>query len=137
MIKRARAKYPQARFFVQRIQDDLPVSFPERYDCITSAYAFHHFGLDEKVRVIQHLTLKRLVPGGRLLIADVAFPTVKERETARCSLEDRWDPDEYYWAADETKELLQGLSLDVNYFQVSFCGGIFVIRQVSGANEDG
>lgn len=137
MIERARAKYPKASFLVADIQDDMPASFPKRYDRIVSAYVFHHLELDEKARLIQDLALKHLLPRGRLLIADVAFPIVQEREVARSRFEDRWDPGEYYWAADETKEMLHGLSLEIDYVQVSFCAGIFVIWLTNDASGGG
>ena len=50
---------------------------------IVSAYAFHHLGLNTKMRLSQHLALEVLLPGGCLVIADVAFRSARERRTAR------------------------------------------------------
>ena len=61
------------------------------------------------------------------MIGDVSFPSVKIRETARERSVDRWDEDEFYWAADETTEACLEVGLKVEYRQVSFCGGIFVV----------
>jgi len=128
MIERARAKYPTVAFAVADLRHPLPAAFPQRYDRVTSAYAFHHLSLETKARRIRELALQHLQPGGRLLLADVAFRTAPERAAARTRYEDCWDPDEFYWAADETREVLGGLPLKVEYSQVSFCGGVFVIR---------
>lgn len=129
MIARAKVKYPQMVLAVAGLQDSPPDSFPRRYDRIISAYAFHHLELGGKLELIQALAADHLTPHGRLVLADISFGTLEEREAARVRLADRWDSSEHYWAADETIDELQAMDLEVNYTQVSFCAGIFVVER--------
>lgn len=125
MLDRARAKHPEVTFARGALQDPVPAGFPDRYDRIVSGYAFHHLDLDARSAVIRRLAAEQLAPSGRLVIADVSFPTVAARDRARERIGDRWDPTEFYWAADETTAALTGLG--VTYEQVSICAGVFVI----------
>ena len=45
-----------------------------------------------------------------------------------------WDESEYYWAADEAADSLSAIEVLVEYTQVSFCGGVYVITP-SAAEE--
>jgi putative AdoMet-dependent methyltransferase len=133
MIEYAAQKYPGVHFSIANIQAELPATFPGRYDCISSAFVFHHLRLEDKVRLVQKLAAEHLLPGGKLLVADVAFPTRREMETAHSRNVEQWDREEHYWAADETLAKFQGLCLDARYVQVSFCCGIFAIALDGGA----
>lgn len=127
MLSRARVKHPNVHFGLADLRDDLPAGFPARYDRIASAYAFHHFELSEKVRLLSRLTRDDLNPGGRIVIADIAFESAVNRAIAHEQLRGAWDEDEFYWAADETQTAVAELLLRSTYEQVSFCAGVFVI----------
>jgi len=66
-----------------------------------------------------------LAASGRLVLADVSFPTAVARDQARERVGTAWDPTEFYWAADETVAAPSGLR--VTYEQVSICAGVYVI----------
>jgi len=75
-----------------------------------------------------------LAEGGRILIADVAFPTAAVRSAAARHWADRrwanrWDKNEHYMAADETVHACQQIGLKIAYRQVSRCAGIFIVNR--------
>ena len=137
MIERARAKQPGIQFSVADLRDGVPAAAPKRFDRIVSAYAFHHLELSDKAALIEDLALKHLSPQGRLLVADVAFRTAREREAAERRYSDHWDPCEHYWAADETEEILRRVPVDVSYSHVSPFAGVFVVQPTAAAAGDG
>lgn len=128
MIDHARAKVPEARFAVRRLGEALPAEFPRRFDRVVSGYAFHHLDDAEKIAVILGLVRDRLRPAGRLVIADVAFPTAADRDAARRRWSATWDATEHYWAADETIAALRGSSVEAAFTPVSCCAGVFVFE---------
>lgn len=132
MVERARSKLPEVRFELADLRDSPPASFPRRYDRVVSAYALHHLVLEEKLSLMSRLTREHLLPGGRVLIADVSFPTAREREAARSQYEARWDASESYWAADEVQRALEREPVTLHYTQVSFCAGIFSLEAKLG-----
>ena len=73
MLEKARPKVPSARFVLHDLRAPWPVELERRFDRIVSAYVFHHFGLGEKVGLCRTLATRYLVPGGKLLIADISF----------------------------------------------------------------
>lgn len=126
MLARARAKLPAARCFQHDLRQPFPPELNRRFDRIVSAYVFHHFELPEKVDLVAQLARERLVPGGRLVIADIAFPTAADRDSLRRALGDQWE-DEFYWIAADTLPALQTRGLDAVYTQVSDCAGVYRI----------
>jgi putative AdoMet-dependent methyltransferase len=129
MLARARQKLPAARFVLHDLRGNWPPELNRPFDRIVSAYVFHHFGVDGKVRILRNL-LPHLTPGGRLVIGDIAFPNAAAREKVKIAAEDEWD-DEFYWLADETIPALENLGFKVEYTQVSACAGIFCIVESS------
>jgi len=127
MLDKAREKLPNLRTALADLCDPLPSGFPERYDRIVSSYAFHHLVLDEKISLVQDLVRDRLAPSGAIVIGDVSFERAPDRDDARKRFADLWDPEEYYWAADEFAGRLAP-PLHCTYKQVSFCGGLYTIR---------
>ena len=126
MLEKARHKLPNAHFVLNDLRGDYPSELNRPFDRIVSAYVFHHFMLDEKVRIVRSLVLERLAPGGRLVIGDIAFPDAAEQEKVKIDTGDEWE-DEYYWLADEIVQVLESLGFNVEYTQVSLCAGIFCI----------
>jgi putative AdoMet-dependent methyltransferase len=80
------------------------------------------------VQLLRRLAEGHLAAEGRIVVGDIAFPTVAAREQAHARWADGWDEDEYYWAADEAAEACGRAGLSVTYRQISSCGGIFVIE---------
>ncbi|MGA2489873.1 MAG: hypothetical protein ABSF99_06745 [Anaerolineales bacterium] len=95
------------------------------FDRIFSAYAFHHFELDEKIRILSSL-LPYLVPGGRMIIGDIAFRDQATLEKVKAEVGEEWE-DGFCWLADEAIQALTKAGLRVNYRQISSYAGIFVL----------
>jgi hypothetical protein len=60
-----------------------------------------------------------------IVLGDVAFPTAEARHQSGA---ESWDEDEFYWAADETIAACAGTGLTVTFQQISWCTGIFVVK---------
>ena len=90
-----------------------------------SAYVFHHFELDEKVRILRDL-LPRLAPGGCMVIGDIAFQDQAAQDKVKAEAGEAWE-DEFYWLVDQSRQALKKAGLRVSYHQISSCAGIFVL----------
>jgi putative AdoMet-dependent methyltransferase len=126
MLDKARAKLPQAHFTCHDLRADWPVELDRQFDCIVSGYVFHHFELEKKVGLCRELVTLRLAPKGRLVIADLSFPSQAALNDFKKGIPD-WE-DEYYWLADESVLALTNTGLHVTYEQVSPCAGVYQIR---------
>ncbi|MFA5873287.1 MAG: class I SAM-dependent methyltransferase [Anaerolineales bacterium] len=129
MLEKARQKLPAAHFVLHDLRGDWPPELNRPFDRIVSAYVFHHFELDEKVRILCGL-LPHLAPGGRIVLGDIAFPNRATLEQVKAEAGDEWE-EEFYWQADETVPALENLGFKVEYTQVSACAGIFCIVESS------
>jgi len=130
MLVRARIKLPQAIFGQVDLRDEWPLEFQRRFHYIVSAYTFHHFPLAEKVSLVKRLFEESLLPGGLVVIGDIAFESSLEQDRLRLSLGDEWE-DEFYWVADEAINALQAVDLQAEYTKVSRCAGVFRISNSS------
>jgi len=126
MLEKARLKLPRAHFALQDVRAGLPEEFPPRFDCIVSAYVFHHFKQDEKIGIIVDLS-NHLKPSGKLIIADIAFPDKISREKAMFAAGNDWE-EEFYWIASEDIPAFGRRGLKVKYGEVSSCAGVFSFR---------
>jgi putative AdoMet-dependent methyltransferase len=124
MLELAQAKLPAARLGQVDIRAEWPLAFQRRFDCIVSAYTFHHFQLEEKVRLVQRLLRDNLTPGGRLVIGDIAFRNAAQEDTIRFTLGSEWEQ-EYYWLADEVILSLHKARIQARFTEISACAGIF------------
>jgi putative AdoMet-dependent methyltransferase len=127
MLTRARLKLPRAHFCLYDLHHEWPDTLPPRFDRIVSAYVFHHFELEEKVRIILKLVNEHLAPDGRLVISDIAFKDATMRAAVRLEVGQEWE-DEIYWIADEIIPCLLEDGLKVKYIQVSPCAGVFSLQ---------
>jgi putative AdoMet-dependent methyltransferase len=125
MLAKACQKLPQAHFLLHDLHMELPAEFTRPFDRIVSAYVFHHFELDEKVRIL-HSLLPHLASGGRMVIGDIAFRDQAALEKVKGEAGDEWE-EEYYWLADEALKALEKAGLPTWYMQVSACAGAFMI----------
>ena len=125
MLEQARQKLPGAHFLLHDLSMEFPAGWQHLFDRIVSAYVFHHFELDEKLRILRGL-LPRLAPGGRMIIADIAFPGQAALDEVKARFGQGWE-DEFYWLEDESLPALEEAGLRVNYRQVSVCAGVFVL----------
>jgi putative AdoMet-dependent methyltransferase len=127
MLAQARLKLPTAHFCLHDLRSEWPAELTSRFDRIVSAYVFHHFELEEKVRIVRRLVREHLAPGGRLVIADIAFPDSSAQEVLKKQFSDEWE-EEYYWIADEALPAFEQGNLKVKYVQVSSCAGVFTFE---------
>lgn len=126
MLAIARQKLPQAVFVQADLLADWPAALAGPFERIISAYVFHHFTLPVKIDLL-HEAARRLSPGGRMVLADIAFQDHAGLEAARQAAGDAWE-EEHYWVAEEARPALQAAGFTASYRQVSACGGIFVIQ---------
>lgn len=127
MLKLAGQKVPQVQFVQANLLEGWPATLPTRFERVVSAYVFHEFDLENKVRLLREIRDQHLSEDGYIVIADVAFPTREARAAAQQRWAEEWDESEYYWAADEAIAQLERAELHASYTQISTCGGIFVI----------
>lgn len=123
MIARAQQKFPKLHFSVTDVRDTLPVDFPEKYDYIVSAYVFHHFPIEEKIKQMARYKQQHLNQGGRIIIGDLMFPSEEAMQAIANQYPDSWD-DEYYWIMVRDLPLMQQAGLVVQFQQISFCAGL-------------
>jgi putative AdoMet-dependent methyltransferase len=123
MLAQAHAKLPQASLVQADLLSDWTTDLQQSFDRVVSAYVFHEFDLETKLRLLRQILSRCLLPGGLVLIADIAFPDVDTRAAA--SQHWQWDEDEYYWSADETVSACERVGLHAEYEQVSSCAGVF------------
>ena len=128
MLALARKKLPQVTYVMADIRDLWPAELPEKFDCIVSGYAFHHFITAEKVRLIRDLAANHLSPGGRIVIADIAFTNLADQEAERLSQGNEWN-EEYYWVAEVELPALRAAGLQAEFELVSPYAGVFRIYQ--------
>ena len=126
MLAKACQKLPAAHFILHDLREALPPELAGPFDRIVSAYVFHHFALDEKVRILTSL-VPRLSPPGKIVIADISFQNQIALEAVKSAVGDEWE-DEYYWLADEAASALREASLRVEYTPVSNCAGVFTLQ---------
>jgi putative AdoMet-dependent methyltransferase len=125
MLAKARTKLPQAHFVQADLRMAWPAELARSFDRIVSGYVFHHFELEKKVSFCKELISERLTTTGRMVIADIFFPTPTALEEFKQPIDD-WE-DEFYWIADEALPALKRAGLDARYIQVSPCAGVYCI----------
>lgn len=137
MLAIARAELPQVNLVQANLVGDWPAELQPPFDRVVSAYVLHEFDLATKVDLLQRAAVHYLAAGGRILVADIAFPTTTARTEASRRWAAEWDEDEYYWAADETFAACEQAGLHATYEQVSSCSGVFTFasRQSSSPND--
>jgi putative AdoMet-dependent methyltransferase len=127
MLEAAQRKLPQAQFVLADVRYGWPVELPPDFDRIVSAYTFHHFELEDKVRILAALAA-HLAPQGRLVIADIAFPDQASLENLCQLVGAAWE-DEFYWVADETISRVNQAGMRAVFTPVSACAGVFVMEK--------
>lgn len=128
MLALARTKLPDVPLAEADILGPWPQEFCRRYDRIVSAYVFHHFDQKEKLDFLVRLIRDHCVRDGRILIADIAFPTVAALDQARARWADSWD-EEHYWVAEKDVPACRSVGLHVSYEPIGEFAGVFSVRQ--------
>ena len=128
MLAKARTKVPDVKLVQASILGEWPTEIQRRFDRVVSAYVFHEYDLRTKVSLLQRLIKGYLANDGRIVIGDIAFSSVGERERAHKRWVRLWDEKEDYWAADEAIAACRDIGVDLQYSQISSCGGVFVVE---------
>ena len=124
MLAHARRKLPAAQLVLHDLDADWPRELDRRFDRIVSAYVFHHFELGRKISLIKELALRRLNPGGKLIIADLSFPDTNAMRSFADSVADVWEQEPYWLANESTAALIAaGLRRGI-HASFSLCRGI-------------
>jgi putative AdoMet-dependent methyltransferase len=126
MLAKAREKLPAAHFVLHDLRAPLPAELDRRFDCIVSAYVFHHFEIAKKVETARELATGHLAPDGKLIIADLSFANQQAMERYAASVGDVWEQ-EPFWLADQALQALSNAGLKVAYTPVSACAGVYSI----------
>jgi hypothetical protein len=137
MLERAAGKRPDLKLACADLQGEWPQEFCRPFDLVVSTYALHHFPLEGKIRILQRVFHSHCAPRGLVLVGDVSFPSVRAREEGAAFHAERWDPDEFYWAADETLAASEEAGMAADYRQVSACGGVYRFRQFADPGLEG
>mgnify|MGYP001828490870 FL=1 len=126
MLTKARRKVPELELVqADLVLDKWPPTLNQPVDRVVSNYTFHEFPLETKLKILARLAKNTLSPAGRIVIGDIAFPTVSELNRVKDELADEWE-DEFYWSADETRAALEPAGWQLEYLQVSFCAGVYI-----------
>jgi putative AdoMet-dependent methyltransferase len=130
MLANAREKLPDLITVQANLEDDKWLrELNQQFDRIVSSYVLHDFNFQSKIQLIKRLVSESLTDDGFIVIADISYPTAAARSEAQGYWRGLWNPDEYYWAADETIAACQTMGLECIYQQVSSCAGVYVINQ--------
>jgi cyclopropane fatty-acyl-phospholipid synthase-like methyltransferase len=134
MLALAEVKVPEAILVEADLREEWPSTLDGPFDRVVSTYVLHEFSMETKIHLLQRLVERYLGEGGRIVVGDIAFPTVQARTDAGA---DHWDEEEHYWAADETLAACAPVGLSFIYVQVSRRGGVYVFEPafVSGGDE--
>lgn len=130
MLSLAQARFPAAVW----LHADLLAGWPEalsdrQFDLAVSAYVFHEYGTASKLKLIDNVFKTTLKPGGRLLIADIAFADQAALEQAHSVWKGQWDDAEHYWVVADMLAELQTVGVEAEFMPVSFCAGVFNLSQ--------
>ena len=126
MLALAHLKLPQVQLIQADVRQGWPTGLDFTFDRIVSAYVFHHFDLNNKVRLSVEFA-RHLAPQGKLVLADLAFPHQAGLEAMRRLAGEDWE-EEHYWLADETLVAYQRAGLAAQFTPVSNCAGVFEVQ---------
>jgi putative AdoMet-dependent methyltransferase len=127
MLEKAGKKVPCAHLFHIDVESEWPIELKIGFDRIVSAYTLHHLTLERKITVVKRMVNELLREDGCIIVGDISFPSSLAREKARKMLASAWDEDEYYWAADEFRKMIERQGFYIAYEQVSDFGGVYMI----------
>jgi putative AdoMet-dependent methyltransferase len=136
MLVEARKRCPRAEFFRADLTAEWPSALTGPFDGVVSAYVFHHFTLAEKIRLIER-AMTHVTAEGRIVIGDIAFSSREHLAAASKKWKARWDPDEFYWAWDETREACASLPWSLTVRQISECAGVLCVEHCRAHRADG
>ncbi|MBN1267036.1 MAG: class I SAM-dependent methyltransferase [Anaerolineales bacterium] len=128
MLEQAREKMPAARLILVDVMDGLVEKIAgEQFDFILSSYTLHHFCDEEKIQLLTGL-IGNLAHNGSILIGDIAFQNVEQREKVKRESAG-WDEAEFYFSADEMLAALAEYPIHADFIQTSMCSGVLIMQK--------
>lgn len=125
LVEMAKESMPNANFIHCDITMGLPMELlHEEFDIIYSTYTFHHLDRYEKPKFIAEL-LQHVRPGGKIIIGDLAFGSIKEVKQFRKEHKDAWQSNDMYLIFEEICKDFNGVECK----KISGCAGIAVITK--------
>lgn len=104
LVDAAKETMPKGEFLQFDITMGLPLTFLNReFDVVYSTYTFHHLDRYEKPRFINDL-LRHLPDGGKVVIGDLAFETLKQVKQFRKEHKDAWQKNDMYLVFEEVRK---------------------------------
>jgi len=138
MLEICRLRHPRATLLSGDFTQELPLPADGgTWDAIVSTYAFHHLPTSDLIAFIDRL-VDLLSPFGKLIVGDVMFADVREREACRLRNLDAWDATEHYHAFEEILAKIGG-RLSLSFAKTSWCAGVLVVekyRELSAPAEE-
>jgi putative AdoMet-dependent methyltransferase len=126
MLAEARRKSSAVHWVEYDIRLPLTPELTRVYDCIVSTYTFHHFPLDEKIKIVKQLKTF-LSDAGSIFIGDIAFTEPHFKDYWKARLSDEWE-EEYYWVAAVDLPAFAAQGINIVFMQVTPYSGILHIR---------
>jgi len=127
MLMQAKQKMPDATLIEYDLNESIPFVLQNvKFQYILSAYTFHHWKDRQKLDLIQQC-IDLLAPNGKILITDIMFFDLYDRECCKKQYRNSWDDEEFYILADEFVRKLRSIGLDVKFYPISFCCGVLDI----------
>jgi trans-aconitate methyltransferase len=69
MLAKAQAKLPHSILVQADLLSKWPMELQRPFDRVVSAYVFHEFDLETKVRLLHRIATHHLIAGGRIVVA--------------------------------------------------------------------
>ena len=125
LVAAGKEEMPNANLVCYDYSMGMPLGFVnEKFDMIISTYAFHHIDHWDKADILEDM-MRHLKEGGKIIIGDLAFPTLKELKTFRKENKEKWLYEDMYMVFDEVKKFYP----DAEWIKISKCAGIAVITK--------
>lgn len=125
LVAAGKEEMPNANLVCYDYSMGMPLGFVnEKFDMIISTYAFHHIDHWDKAELLEDM-MRHLKEGGKIIIGDLAFPTLKELKTFRKENKEKWLYEDMYMVFDEVKKFYP----DAEWIKISKCAGIAVITK--------
>lgn len=127
MLKTTKGRVKNVKTIKHDISNGIPKSISnEKFDFIISTYAFHHFDNDKKIELI-NLFKDILNEYGKIIIGDIAFKNLKEKNECENRFFDIWDSSEDYIIFENFEKNLKVNNI-YKYIQISFCAGLLEVE---------
>ncbi len=125
LVESAKENMPTANLVCCDYSMGMPLNFiKEEFDVIISTYAFHHIDRFEKRELLEDM-YRHLKKGGRIIIGDLAFDSMKSLKEFRNANKEKWLYDQMYMLYDDVIADFP----DATWKQISKCAGIVVITK--------